>query len=65
MLETQSINIADNTYYYFLLSFGRKAEMAYVSKRVSENERPKGFVAEMKPLMPQQLAPADVYAVPL
>ena len=29
-------------------------------KRVSKNERPKGFVTEVEPLVPQQLAPADV-----
>ena len=39
--------------------------MADVCKRVSENERPKGFVTEVKPLVPQQLTPADVHAVPL
>ena len=33
-------------------------------KGVSKNERPKGFVTEVKPLVPQQLAPADVQAVP-
>jgi hypothetical protein len=39
--------------------------MTDVCKGVSKNERPKGFVTEVKPLMPQQLAPADVHAVPL
>ena len=39
--------------------------MTDVCEGVSENERPKGFVTEVKPLMPQQLAPADVHAVPL
>ena len=39
--------------------------MADVCKRVSKNERPKGFVTEVKPLVPQQLTPADVHAVPL
>ena len=39
--------------------------MADVCKGVSKNKRPKGFVTEVKALVPQQLAPADVHAVPL
>ena len=33
-------------------------------KGVSKNEGPEGFVTEVEPLVPQQLAPADVQAVP-
>ena len=64
MLEIQSKGL-DNKYYdYFLLSSRWKAEIADVCKGVSKNEGPEGFVTEVEPLVPQQLAPADVQTVP-
>ena len=57
------LRVAGNQYHdYFLLSFRWKAEMADVCKGVSKDEGPEGFVTQVKSLMPQQLAPADVQA---